>query len=134
MGTTVSWIRVIFIEKQVLRVECRVSSVEWLEHTAHWQLRVFELKSLSGMAIFYDTHAHLDYPDFAADLPEVMARAEAAGISKIVCIGTGLESSQRAIKLAERLPNVFAVVGWHPSYVSEAPEDWRPALRELARH
>jgi len=29
---------------------------------------------------------------------------------------------------------VFAVVGWHPSYVTEAPEDWRPALRDLARH
>ena len=86
------------------------------------------------MPTFYDTHAHLDYPDFAADLPEVMARAEAAGIAKIVCIGTRLESSRRAIELAERFSNVFAVVGWHPSYASEAAEDWRPALRELARH
>jgi TatD DNase family protein len=86
------------------------------------------------MATFYDTHAHLDYPDFATDLPEVMQRAEAAGIAKIICIGTKLESSQRAIQLAERFPNVFAVVGWHPSYVTEAPVDWRPALRELARH
>jgi TatD DNase family protein len=83
---------------------------------------------------FYDTHAHLDYPDFAADLPEVMARAEAAGITKIICIGTRRESSQRAIQLAERFRNVFAVVGWHPSYAPEAPEDWRPALHELARH
>src|SRR5437899_7729558 len=86
------------------------------------------------MAIFYDTHAHLDYPDFAAELPQVVARAEAAGIAKIVCIGTDLESSQRAIKLAEEFPNLYAVVGWHPSNVMEAPEDLRQSLRELAKH
>ncbi len=86
------------------------------------------------MHVFYDTHAHLDYPDFATELPQVVARAEAAGIAKIVCIGTDLESSERAIKLAQQFPNVFAVIGWHPSNVMEAPDDLRPALRELARH
>jgi TatD DNase family protein len=86
------------------------------------------------MATFYDTHAHLDYPDFAAELSQVVARAEAAGIAKIVCIGTDLESSRRAIQLAEQFPNLFAVVGWHPSNVMEAPDDLRPQLRELARH
>ena len=86
------------------------------------------------MAIFYDTHAHLDYPDFEGDLPEVIRRAEAAGIQKIICIGTKIESSRRAIGLAEKYPNIFAVVGWHPSYVEEAPEDFRPELRELAKH
>jgi TatD DNase family protein len=86
------------------------------------------------MPIFYDTHAHLDYPDFAAELPQLVARAEAAGIAKIVCIGTDLESSQRAIKLAEELSNLYAVVGWHPSNVMEAPDDLRASLRELAKH
>src|SRR5436190_2575760 len=85
------------------------------------------------MADFYDTHAHLTDLAFAADLPDLLARAKAAGISKIVSIGTDLESSRRAIELAREFPAVFAVVGWHPSHVSEAPEDWRPALRELAR-
>jgi len=86
------------------------------------------------MPIFYDTHAHLDYPDFAHELPEVVARAGAAGITKIISIGTDLESSQRAIQLAEQFPNVFAVVGWHPCDASRAPGDFRPALRDLARH
>src|SRR5215468_6350955 len=84
------------------------------------------------MPIFYDTHAHLDYPDFAAELDQVVARAQAAGIAKIICIGTDLESSARAVALADRFPNVFAVVGWHPSHATEAPEDIRPALREMA--
>ncbi|HWI57444.1 MAG TPA: TatD family hydrolase [Bacillota bacterium] len=86
------------------------------------------------MPVFYDTHAHLADPDFAADLPEVIARAQAAGIAKIISIGTNLESSRRAVTLAEQFPNVFAAVGWHPSEALEAPEDFRPALRDLARH
>jgi TatD DNase family protein len=86
------------------------------------------------MTHFFDTHAHLDYPDFTADLLEVMARAHAAGITKIISIGTDLESSQRAIHLAERFDNVFAVAGWHPTHANEAPDDLRPALREMARH
>ena len=84
--------------------------------------------------IFYDTHAHLDYPDFAPDLTEVVARAEAAGIVKIISIGTDLESSRRAIAVAEKFPQVFAAVGWHPSYVLQAPADFRAELRELAAH
>jgi TatD DNase family protein len=86
------------------------------------------------MAMFYDTHAHLTYPDFADELPQLVARAEAAGIAKIICIGTDLESSQRVIGVAERFPNVFAVVGWHPSDATQAPIDLRPALRDLAKH
>jgi len=86
------------------------------------------------MSIFYDTHAHLDYPDYAADLPQVIERAQAAGIQKIITIGTDLESSARAIKLADQFPAVFAAVGWHPTNAAEAPDDLRPALRKLAAH
>jgi TatD DNase family protein len=86
------------------------------------------------MARFFDTHAHLDFPDFANDVPEVVARAQEAGIEKIICIGTDLESSARVVRLAEQFPNVFAAVGWHPSHVTEAPKDIRPGLRQLASH
>jgi TatD DNase family protein len=86
------------------------------------------------MPIFYDTHAHLDDPAFAADLPELLARAEAADIRRIISIGTDFASSERAIELAEQFPAVFAVAGWHPTHALEAPEDLRPALRRLATH
>jgi TatD DNase family protein len=86
------------------------------------------------MPIFFDTHAHLDYPDYAPDLAEVVARAQAAGISKIISIGTSLDSSERAIRLAEKFPGVFAAVGWHPTEADKAPNDLRPALREFAKH
>ena len=86
------------------------------------------------MPIFYDTHAHLTYPDFAAELEQVVERARIAGITKIISVGTDLASSRRAIELAEKFPGVHAVVGWHPSDVMEAPADIRSDLRELARH
>ena len=86
------------------------------------------------MAIFYDTHAHLDYPDFANDFPQVIERAHAAGITKMISIGTDLESSARAIALAEKYESIYAVVGWHPTNVLEAPGDIRESLRKLAAH
>ena len=86
------------------------------------------------MAIFYDTHAHLDYPDFAADFAQMLERAQAAGITKLISIGTDLESSARAIKLAETHACIYAVVGWHPNDATAAPADLRPTLRELATH
>jgi TatD DNase family protein len=67
-------------------------------------------------------------------LPEVIARAHTAGIAKIISIGTSLASSERAIRLAERFPGVYAAVGWHPTEAMTAPDDLRPALRELAGH
>jgi TatD DNase family protein len=86
------------------------------------------------MPVFYDTHAHLDYPDFTADLPQVIERARNAGITKMISIGTDLDSSRRAIGLAEKYPEVYAVVGWHPSDVTRAPVDIRRELKELAAH
>lgn len=86
------------------------------------------------MAIFYDTHAHLDYPDFADELAQVVERAGQAGIAKIISIATNLESSRRVLRIADQFPNVFAVVGCHPTDAAEAPDDIRPALRELVQH
>ena len=86
------------------------------------------------MAIFFDTHAHLDYPEYEKDFAEVLARAQSSGITKIISIGTSLDSSRRAVALAEKHSCLYAAVGWHPSEALTAPADLRPALRELARH
>jgi len=81
-----------------------------------------------------DTHAHLDYPDFASDLDAVLTRAAEAGVTRIVTVGTGVESSRRAIALAERHPNVYAVVGLHPTNVEEETGGWIDVIRALAEH
>jgi TatD DNase family protein len=80
-----------------------------------------------------ETHAHLDYPDFALDFDDVLRRANEAGVTRIITIGTSIESSRRAIELAEKYPNIFAVIGVHPTYAGEAPDDVMTPLRELAK-
>jgi TatD DNase family protein len=79
-----------------------------------------------------ETHAHLDYPDFAPDFEDVLRRATDAGVTRIITIGTSLESSRRAVALAEKYSNVFAVIGVHPTYVEESGDDVTTPLRELA--
>ena len=86
------------------------------------------------MPIFYDTHAHLDYDEYKPDFADMLARAQAAGITKIISIATDLDSSRRALALAEQHEMIYAAVGWHPSNAHEAPADIRAELRELARH
>ncbi len=81
-----------------------------------------------------DTHAHLDYKEFAADFDAVLQRARGAGLERIITIGTSVESSRRAVEIAERYPMVHAVIGVHPTTVDEAPSEWVAALRELAAH
>src|SRR5438132_6664310 len=81
-----------------------------------------------------ETHAHLDYPDFALDFDDVLRRATEAGVTRIITIGTSVASSQRAIELAEKYPNIFAVVGVHPTYVQESGDDVITPLRELAKN
>ena len=86
-----------------------------------------------AMPEFYDTHAHLDFPDFREEVDEVVQRASDAGISRIVTIGTELESSRRAIDLAKRFDGVFAAVGWHPNDCLAAPDDVSAELERLAK-
>ena len=81
-----------------------------------------------------ETHAHLDYPDFANDLDDVLRRAADAGVTRIITVGTSVESSRRAIDLAEKYPAVYAAIGVHPTYVEEAEEDVFTPLRELAKN
>ena len=80
-----------------------------------------------------ETHAHLDYPDFANDFDDVLRRAKEAGVARIITIGTSLESSARAIELAEKYASVYAVVGVHPT-VEDGPDDVMTPLRDLAKH
>jgi Tat protein secretion system quality control protein TatD with DNase activity len=76
-----------------------------------------------------DTHAHLDYTDYDPDRAEVISRAAEAGVTEIISIGTRIESSTRAVELAENFPNIWATVGIHPCDVDDAPDDAIERLR-----
>jgi len=72
-----------------------------------------------------DTHCHLDEEAFDVDRPDVVARAVAAGLVRMLTIGTTAATSRQAVALADQFPHVFAVVGIQPNYAAQAaPGDW----------
>lgn len=81
-----------------------------------------------------DTHSHLDYKDFQDDFAAVIQRAAQAGVTRMITIATGLESSKRAVQLAEAHDCIFATVGVHPCHAEEEPESAMEEIRILARH
>jgi TatD DNase family protein len=72
--------------------------------------------------MFIDTHVHLDFRDFASDRAETVARAEAAGVGKLVNIGSNMQGSRDSVKLAAEFDNVYATVGIHPHDAGEATQ------------
>src|ERR1700737_4569117 len=84
--------------------------------------------------MLFDSHCHLDFPDFADDLDGIVARAAAAGIGRIVTISTRVRRLGGLLAIAERFPDVYCSVGTHPHHADE--EDGIPAdaLIELTRH
>lgn len=65
--------------------------------------------------MLFDTHCHINFPDYGGELPELIGRAEAAGVSRMLCIGMLPEGGREALAVARRFPGkVFASVGCHP--------------------
>lgn len=62
-----------------------------------------------------DTHTHLSFSKFDQDLQAVLARANDVGVTRIVDVGTNLETSLKAVALSESVDGVFASVGFHPA-------------------
>lgn len=85
-----------------------------------------------------DTHAHLFWESYKDDLEQVLERARVAGVEKIICPGTNVESSKQAIELARRYPGViYAAVGVHPEEIishnfEETPPTFGVPTRPLA--
>jgi TatD DNase family protein len=75
--------------------------------------------------LLIDSHAHLDDGQFAADLPEVLARARAAGVGRVVTVATTAGSTRASLALAAAHPVLAATAGIHPNHAAEAgPGDW----------
>jgi TatD DNase family protein len=81
-----------------------------------------------------DSHCHLDFPQFDADRDEVLARSAAAGVTALVNPGADLESSRRAVALAERYTAIYAAVGVHPHDAATLDGPALVELRQLAAH
>ena len=81
-----------------------------------------------------DSHCHLDFPDFAGDLPQIIARAEAAGVTRMVTICTRLRNEPAVCAIAEAHPPVFYAAGTHPMSAAEEPMAKVEDLVALSAH
>jgi TatD DNase family protein len=81
-----------------------------------------------------DTHAHLDADEFALDCDAVVARAMESRVNRIITCGTGVESSEKVIALAEKYSQVYAAVGIHPQEIDGVLQADISRIAELAKH
>jgi TatD DNase family protein len=89
--------------------------------------------SLPSDVELIDTHAHIDYDDYASDRDDVIRRAQEQGIRYIIDVGATLQGSINAVALARRYPNVYAVVGCHPHDAQDFSEADISQIRSLAK-
>jgi TatD DNase family protein len=81
-----------------------------------------------------DSHCHLDFPDFAGEIDAVVARAAAAGVSRMVTVCTRLRQASQVRAIAEAHPGVFWAAGTHPMHAAEEPLATVEDLVALAAH
>ena len=81
-----------------------------------------------------DSHCHLDFPDFAAELDAVVARARAAGIARLVTICTRVRKFPQVLAVAEKYPEIFCSVGTHPHNAYEELDIDAKALIALTKN
>ncbi|MEQ9813180.1 MAG: TatD family hydrolase [Azospirillaceae bacterium] len=81
-----------------------------------------------------DSHCHLDFDAFADELEEVVARARAAGVARLLTICTRLDRLERNLAIVERFDDVFLAVGVHPHEAADHPDVTAGALVDIARH
>ncbi len=81
-----------------------------------------------------DSHCHLDYPDFAKDRDEVIARARAAGVKLMVTISCKITQADKIISIAQSYEDVMCSVGIHPHEADTEPETDAQTLIDLAKH
>jgi len=83
-----------------------------------------------------DSHAHVDGKEFDADRAEVLARARAAGVRRIIVIGAVGDptSAERAVALAEADPDIWATIATHPHDADQLTDEWWAVHDRLARH
>jgi len=87
----------------------------------------------AGISVI-DTHCHLDMISSAAEIKATVTRAVASGVSPIITVGIDLESSKKAIQLADQYDSVYATVGIHPHNVQKLDERTYTELEKICRY
>ncbi len=84
--------------------------------------------------MYFDTHCHINANQFRDDINGYVERAQKAGVSHLIVVGWDIESSRKAIKIAERFPSVYAAVAIHPVDAVTTPLSHLAILETLLVH
>ncbi len=79
--------------------------------------------------MFIDSHCHLDFPELANRLDEVLARMQDNQVTHALCVSVNMQDFPRVLALAEAHTHLYASVGVHPDY----PDVTEPSVEELVR-
>ncbi|MBR3941943.1 MAG: TatD family hydrolase [Clostridia bacterium] len=82
----------------------------------------------------FDSHAHLDDDQFNEDFEEVIEQITSSCVKFVVDVGASIESSEKAVKIAQKVPFVYAAVGLHPCDADQCTEEGMQKIRELAKY
>ncbi|MFZ6686337.1 TatD family hydrolase [Undibacterium sp. SXout11W] len=83
--------------------------------------------------MYVDSHCHINFPELAGRMPEILQKMEDNGVSHALCVSVDLPDFPQVLALAEQYPHIYASVGVHPDY-EETPEPSAEQLVELAQH
>ena len=86
------------------------------------------------MSTYIDTHVHLNADQYEEDLQEVIDRAIAANVEKMVVIGFDKKTIERAMQLIEDFDFIYAVIGWHPVDAIDCTDEYLSWIEQLAEH
>ena len=81
-----------------------------------------------------DTHCHINDIKYDLDVKEVISRAIESGVEKMICVGTDLKTSEKAIELADTYSGIYATVGYHPHESKDAQKGYLYEFEEMSKN
>ena len=84
--------------------------------------------------MLFDTHVHLNDEQFDNDLEEVMSRAKANGVERVIVVGFDEKTIKRAMELIETYDFMYAAIGWHPVDAIDLTDEYLEWIEELTTH
>ena len=81
-----------------------------------------------------DTHCHINDIKYNLDVKEVISRAVESGVEKMICVGTDLKTSEKAIELASQYSEIYAAVGYHPHESKDTQKGYLYELEEMSKN
>ena len=81
-----------------------------------------------------DVHCHLNFHSFEKDYKDVIKRSFESGIEKIINTGTKIDSSIKAVELADQFSQLYAIIGVHPHHADKLEKNWLFKLETLSKN